>query len=514
MKRLLLLLFLVTPCFGAEEIDYFGEFEKLYIHKLNPPEDNGLRLMIAAIGPRILEQAALADAVPRWEDMPTHEYGKFWFENRWKPLCEHLSIDPYKKPMFYDSLPPSYFSWMHSRENEGKGIPGDENGQKLYDKLIAAPWKAEEYPEVAEVLQKRNVILDYFGHCVRKPNYVCWRQRAEEGMYGILLPDVQAQRDFARDLQVRVTYRIGAGDSEGAWYDIMSMLTLARKHYKNDPIIVINLVGAAVERMGYDAAKILVKHGNLSKDQLLRFSKELDALPLGNSWFDGWITERYMLFDFCRRFNTDLKEQLSGYENISGQRIIERLDKILEKLGDKPINQEIARNRILQLQEKCKAEQITFEEIFSNRLLLCQYMENLHKKIARAEEVLDKQIQVADFSQEETRSQIVADTVFALFAPALGAVGAVYNNCDSELTLLKIAVALERYKHDHGDYPETLEALLLTYLEEIPIDPSTSRSTITYKKDGEKFLLYSYGPNQKDDGGQADPNRHEGDIVF
>jgi len=73
---------------------------------------------------------------------------------------------------------------------------------------------------------------------------------------------------------------------------------------------------------------------------------------------------------------------------------------------------------------------------------------------------------------------------------------------------------LELYKRERGGYPETLEGLLFEYLEEIPLDPSTSRSTITYKKDGEKFLLYSYGPNQKDDGGTEDPGRNDGDIVF
>ena len=108
------------------------------------------------------------------------------------------------------------------------------------------------------------------------------------------------------------------------------------------------------------------------------------------------------------------------------------------------------------------------------------------------------------------------DMMFAFFSPAFLPFDRACNSCDSELTLLKIALALELYKINHGDYPDALEALLFTYLEEVPIDPSTSRSTITYKKngDGERFLLYSYGPNQQDDGGQAAPGTLDGDIVF
>ena len=505
MKHLLLLTIFFVPLYcEAAEVNYFGEFEKLYIHKLNPPEDNGLRLMIAACGPRILEQAALAESV-LWEEMPTHEWGKHWFENQWKPLCEHLSIDPYKKPVFYDSL--GYFGWSYFRNKDNENS-GDPDGQILYNRLIAAPWKAEDHPDVAEWLKDRNAVLDYFGHCVRKPNYVSWRQPAET-MYSILLPDVQAKRAFARDLRVRVTYRLGLGDVEGAWYDVMSMLTLARKHYKNDPISVIVLVGAAIEQQGYDAAKILVKRGDLTKEQLLRFAEELEALPHSNSFFDRMLTERSMVFDGLQWFNRDRKAiyELFDFKDHD----------IILKVGDKPINQEIARNRILKLHEECKPERITFEEMFANRLFRRQYFENLSNKVAEVKDALWKQSQEeSNFTQEETFSQMVADWAFVTVTHDLVPMDRIYNNCDSWFVLLKIAMALELYKHDHGDYPATLESLLFEYLEEVPVDPSTSRATISYQKEaekeGKKFLLYSYGPNQKDDGGKDD--LADGDIVF
>ena len=168
----------------------------------------------------------------------------------------------------------------HEIKETDEDIDADLN---LWTLLAGTPWKAEDHPQVAEWLKERNVVLDYFGHCVRKPNYVCWRQK-EKAMYEILLPEVQANREFARDLRIRVTYRLGLGDVEGAWYDVMSMLTLARKHYKNDPILVTNLVGASAEREGYNAAKIVLRQGNLTRDQLSRFAKDLNALPSANSF--------------------------------------------------------------------------------------------------------------------------------------------------------------------------------------------------------------------------------------
>ena len=66
----------------------------------------------------------------------------------------------------------------------------------------------------------------------------------------------------------------------------------------------------------------------------------------------------------------------------------------------------------------------------------------------------------------------------------------------------QIVCALERYRLAHGEYPETLDALVPQFIETIPHDiiggaPLIYRPTV----DG-KFLLYSVGWNEKDDGGK------------
>jgi hypothetical protein len=66
----------------------------------------------------------------------------------------------------------------------------------------------------------------------------------------------------------------------------------------------------------------------------------------------------------------------------------------------------------------------------------------------------------------------------------------------------QIACALERYHLANGEYPATLDALTPQFIENIPHDiiggdPLNYRATF----DG-KFLLYSVGWNEKDDGGK------------
>ena len=76
----------------------------------------------------------------------------------------------------------------------------------------------------------------------------------------------------------------------------------------------------------------------------------------------------------------------------------------------------------------------------------------------------------------------------------------------AQFSLARIALALTRYKRDTGAYPETLEALVPTYLAEIPEDPF-SGNRMPYRVGPEGYLLSSTGWNGKDDLLKTDEKR-------
>jgi len=78
--------------------------------------------------------------------------------------------------------------------------------------------------------------------------------------------------------------------------------------------------------------------------------------------------------------------------------------------------------------------------------------------------------------------------------------GAVYqfNQMIAKFSQARIALALMRYRHDSGVYPETLEALAPTYLQEVPNDPF-SGNMMPYRVGPEGYLLSSVGRNGHDD---------------
>ena len=84
----------------------------------------------------------------------------------------------------------------------------------------------------------------------------------------------------------------------------------------------------------------------------------------------------------------------------------------------------------------------------------------------------------------------------------------------------QIACALERYRLAHGEYPESLAALVPQFIEKIPHDIIGGRPLHYRRSPDGTFLLYSIGWDEKDDGGVVvrDSNGNEdlgsGDWVW
>jgi len=107
-------------------------------------------------------------------------------------------------------------------------------------------------------------------------------------------------------------------------------------------------------------------------------------------------------------------------------------------------------------------------------------------------------------------------------APAHRRAGEIGWRVKTDRTALLTVLAIQRYEKDNGAYPENLHALVESgYLQKLPMDPY-SNSPLVYKKTDESFILYSFGENLRDDGGEVLRDdeckikkwAYEGDWVF
>ena len=78
----------------------------------------------------------------------------------------------------------------------------------------------------------------------------------------------------------------------------------------------------------------------------------------------------------------------------------------------------------------------------------------------------------------------------------------------------QIVCTLERYHLAHGEYPETLGALVPKFIEKLPHDIIGGQPLHYRRTENRKFLLYSVGWNETDDGGMVSPLNKNGGIVY
>ncbi len=66
----------------------------------------------------------------------------------------------------------------------------------------------------------------------------------------------------------------------------------------------------------------------------------------------------------------------------------------------------------------------------------------------------------------------------------------------------RVACALERHRLGNGQFPETLQALVPRYLDQVPADIMSGQPLQYRRTEDGRFVLYSLGWNQTDDGGR------------
>jgi hypothetical protein len=87
---------------------------------------------------------------------------------------------------------------------------------------------------------------------------------------------------------------------------------------------------------------------------------------------------------------------------------------------------------------------------------------------------------------------------------------------DARWRITELHLAVRAYEQQRGSPPPSLDALVPAYLPAVPQDPFAPKPLV-YRQTGAGVLIYSRGPDGKDDGGKDLGSRVEplsqGDIV-
>ena len=142
------------------------------------------------------------------------------------------------------------------------------------------------------------------------------------------------------------------------------------------------------------------------------------------------------------------------------------------------------------------------------------YLRLMARKIAAAEKSSwDSREELAEIDRR-VEDLSFPHVLTAIILPVFAPVTAKRDSTIAQVGLAQVALALNAYKNEKGEYPESL-AQLPKAIEwaDLPEDPFSGEDFI-YRREGEGFLVYSIGADLEDDNGKAEEDREEGDIVW
>lgn len=135
------------------------------------------------------------------------------------------------------------------------------------------------------------------------------------------------------------------------------------------------------------------------------------------------------------------------------------------------------------------------------------YMRYMHKSVKLFEDP-HSHVQ-ADLKEKERHGKLHMLT--SILMPAIFRVKEIHSEMTAELRITRTGLALLQHKQSGDAFPETLEALKLS-----DTDDPFSTEPLRYKAQGQGFILYSVGPDQKDNGGSPKEKKQktDWDIVW
>ncbi len=345
-----------------------------------------------------------------------------------------------------------------SIENEDKALLG----RAFMDLVKLKPLEPSDRSALEGIAAKNQEALGLLHAMADKPCFLYMDPRAP--LAETMIPDAVMMISATRLMGFDALLRAENGDVRSATERIRSGLGYTSK-VAQEGTLISQLISVAETRMFLSFLEAVCRGRNVDDEILLRFIADLEPSP--------W-RER-------------LARSLSGERTLAlerGSAVIKGGSRVMA--GERP----------------------------SDRLLYWLLRPILKDEVRWQQKKLAEMERIAREPYFQQRELLKTDPVFSESVPWYfkltgfwegGAFGEVFlKSAQLEATFLaaRTGLACRLYKSRNGSYPESLEALVPGILAEVPIDPFTGKPFV-YRREGEGFIVYSLGSNEKDDGGRS-----------
>jgi hypothetical protein len=438
---------------------------------------------------------------------PSDDFLLFFVEN----YKEIAGEDPARDKRLAERIGELLSNQTGANLNEEK----DKIREKLADRLNELLYKGyhQTTPTQRKFIERwiedRKEALRLVVAGAQKPYYWQEYQAGEDGAaLSIRLPHMAGFRLLASALRWRAWLNAEQGRYENAFHDIESSYRLAQ-HLTTGGTLIEQLVGITIETFTVDTLYEILGQYEIDSLTLAVVQKDFEKTMAGEDSAVSFKAARLLAFDEIQRCFT--QGRLGG-----GHLYLKRLAHIRYWFPTDPLE------RLLNQRRWTAPIHILFTH--PNRQETREMVDRLYDFSDEAARKTPAQLRAENMDIEDNAMQIIKGNILLemFVVPAITRIG---EQCHLSKTHVQAAITilgLLRHKKDKGFYPENLQELITTgYLKELPMDPYSDKPLV-YEKTDDTFLLYSLGPNFKDDGGQVfreDKGRvrqwaDEADVVF
>lgn len=396
-------------------------------------------------------------------------------------------------------------SWVYFKQEDKKNdqladepLPWEVENifTKQFEEAKKRPWNKEEFPLLADLLSKNETSLKLISEAVHRKRFYS-PLLSDELVIGIDFKFYIRLRDVARQLLIRAMLHLNEGHCEETWQDLLTCFRLSRL-MAQQPLIIEYCFASSVQRDAAEGLFVMSHHINLSFQQARKFQKDLNELPPLIDYDKIWnlgerIFEVGNIYDLARH-----KPELLEYLGISSERNIQIA---LQQLATDP---KMDWNEVLRLLNKIREKMLEAHHKFN----YAAAREALGKLDQEINEAFNKVIEpdgVNKVVSPQTDHREKARCFVAIYSNN----GTRYYSwtivplylIQTTTSLNQLALAISAYHTENHKYPATLAELTPKYITKIPQDSFSSRDFI-YKTQDNGYLIYSVGPNGKDEGGK------------
>ncbi len=364
---------------------------------------------------------------------------------------------------------------------------------------------------IGQWIEANRVAWEDFAAAGSKP-YLARSYQATDGvneprLMSVRLPDLSALRDLSRVGLWRSRQHISQGRTAEALEDCLTVARAAR-HWQQSGTVVEQLVALSMARMAEEEILRIGDRQGLSAMELADLQRRLAALYPQRFPLVDVQSERLVFLDVVQHVFTDA--------GLGGGHVIPAATAGL--LGQ------------AMHEEYGEVAEIPF---------LWTTLSMLHagrdETVAKAEAIFTHQRELSLLSLYEKRARqatAIAQMVTSLPRHRYALIQAMVPALDRVMELgfrgralheaTLTVLALQRYRQEKGSYPPSLDELKAGgYLDALPADPYSDKP-LSYKAANGGFVLYSLGPDFRDDGGASGRDQEgrpkawadKGDTVF